>query len=166
MLVFVTDPKTASELALTQSQGPTATGAAPFLAATNPAPFGATGSFVANAPLETAIPIVGDTQNASIFHLMGQLSPYFPNPEYVRDCNEHRLPADTPSGLGVQEMPLPPGASIDQVHVLHRHGSRYPTSNAGSVKFGRALANQIKAGTAGNFTGALSFLNSWSYKLG
>ncbi|KAI4148053.1 MAG: hypothetical protein L6R39_002912 [Caloplaca ligustica] len=61
--------------------GPTATGAAPFLAATNPAPFGATGSFVANAPLETALPIVGDTQNASIFHLMGQLSPYFPNPE-------------------------------------------------------------------------------------
>ncbi|KAL8724074.1 MAG: hypothetical protein Q9181_006998, partial [Wetmoreana brouardii] len=130
--------------------GPTATGVAPFLAATNPAPFGATRSFVANAPLETALPIVGDTQNASIFHLMGQLSPYFPNPD----------------GFGVQEMALPPGASIDQVHVLHRHGSRYPTTGAGAQKFGTALASQIKAGTAGNFTGALSFLNSWSYKLG
>ncbi|KAL9583294.1 MAG: hypothetical protein Q9212_002795 [Teloschistes hypoglaucus] len=107
--------------------GPTQTGAAPFLAATNPAPFGATRSFVANAPLETALPIAGNAQNASIFHLMGQLSPYFPNPE---------------------------------------HGSRYPTSGAGASKFGVALASQINAGTAGNFTGALSFLNSWSYKLG
>ncbi|KAL9026293.1 MAG: hypothetical protein Q9196_005019 [Gyalolechia fulgens] len=64
--------------------GPTATGAAPFLAATNQAPFGATRSFVANTPLETALPIVGDTRNTGIFHLMGQLSPYFPNPEYDR----------------------------------------------------------------------------------
>ncbi|KAL9587999.1 MAG: hypothetical protein Q9203_003182 [Teloschistes exilis] len=129
---------------------PTQTGAAPFLAATNPAPFGATRSFVANAPLETALPIAGNAQNASIFHLMGQVSPYFPNPD----------------GFGVQEMPLPPGASIGQVHVLHRHGSRYPTSGSGVSKFGVALASQVKAGTAGNFTGALSFLNSWSYKLG
>ncbi|KAI4250514.1 MAG: hypothetical protein L6R40_000113 [Gallowayella cf. fulva] len=129
---------------------PTATGEAPFLAATNPAPFGATRTFVANAPLETAIPILGDTQNASIFHLMGHLSPYFPNPD----------------GFGAQEMPLPPGARIGQVHVLHRHGSRYPTTGAGAQKFGTALASQIKGGTAANFTGALAFLNSWTYKLG
>ena len=63
--------------------GPTATGRAPFLAASNPAPFGPTGTFVANAPLETALPIVGNTQNQSIFHLMGQLSPYFANPTLV-----------------------------------------------------------------------------------
>ncbi|KAI4196349.1 MAG: hypothetical protein LQ350_006600 [Teloschistes chrysophthalmus] len=145
---------------------PTQTGAAPFLAATNPAPFGTTRSFVANAPLETALPIVGNAQNASIFQLMGQVSPYFPNPEYA-SCNDRKCPViDEPSGFGVQEMPLPPGASIGQVHVLHRHGSRYPTSGAGVSKFGVALAAQIKAGTAGNFTGALSFLNSWSYKLG
>ena len=73
---------------------------------------------------------------------------------------------DQCSGLGVQEMPLPLGANIGQVHVLHRHGSRYPTSDAGAVKFGRALASQIRNGTASNFTGALSFLNSWTYKLG
>lgn len=63
--------------------GPTATGRAPFLAASNPAPFGPAGTFVANAPLETALPIVGNTQNQSIFHLTGQLSPYFPNPTLV-----------------------------------------------------------------------------------
>lgn len=60
--------------------GPTATGQAPFLAQTNPAPFATSRSFVANAPLETALPITGDTSDASIFQLMGQLSPYFPNP--------------------------------------------------------------------------------------
>lgn len=63
-------------------------------------------------------------------------------------------------------MPLPLGATIGQVHVLHRHGSRYPTTGAGVSKFGVALASQVAAGTAGNFTGALSFLNAWSYKLG
>ena len=63
--------------------GPTATGEAPFLAASNLAPFGASRSFVANAPLETAVPIAGNTQNASIFRSMGHLSPYFPNPRLV-----------------------------------------------------------------------------------
>ena len=60
--------------------GPTPTGRAPFLAQSNPAPFGTSRSFIANTPLETAVPIAGDTTNSSIFHLMGQLSPYFPNP--------------------------------------------------------------------------------------
>lgn len=82
--------------------GPTATGRAPFLAQTNPVSFnGPTVTFVPNTPLETAEPIVGASQNQSIFQLMGQLSPYFPNP----------------SGFGVNEYPLPPGANITQVQV-------------------------------------------------
>jgi hypothetical protein len=81
--------------------GPTATGRAPFLAQTNPVSFEPTATFVPNDPLETAIPIVGAIQNESIFHLMGHLSPYFPNP----------------SGFGVAEYPLPPGANITHVQV-------------------------------------------------
>ncbi len=81
--------------------GPTATGRAPFLAQTNPISFAPSATYVPNAPLETAVPIVGNLQNQSIFHLMGQLSPYFPNP----------------IGFGVQEFPLPPGANITQVQV-------------------------------------------------
>ena len=81
--------------------GPTATGKAPFLAETNPVSFAPTATFVPNTPLETAEPIVGQGQNQSIFQLMGQLSPYFPNPE----------------GFGVSEFPLPPGANISQVQV-------------------------------------------------
>lgn len=81
--------------------GPTATGRAPFLAQTNPVSFAPTATFVPNTPLETAEPIAGQSRNQSIFQLMGQLSPYFPNP----------------SGFGVAEYPLPPGANITQVQV-------------------------------------------------
>ena len=55
--------------------GPTTTAkSAPFLAQTNPAPFGQeSASFVANAPLETNLPIAGNTNKSSIFQLVGQL---------------------------------------------------------------------------------------------
>jgi len=57
--------------------GPTPTGAAPFLAQTNAAPF--TGaSYIPNQPLETQVPIAGNTNGSNIFQNMGQLSPYFP----------------------------------------------------------------------------------------
>lgn len=81
--------------------GPTATGRAPFLAQTNAVSFAPTVTFVPNTPLETGMPIVGQYGNESIFQLMGQLSPYFPNPK----------------GFGVAEYPLPPGAKITQVQV-------------------------------------------------
>ena len=68
------------------------------------------------------------------------------------------------SGFGVEEYPLPPGSKICQVHTIHRHGSRYPTADAGVQKFGQALTEAIKAGA--KFTGELSFLKNWSYELG
>ncbi|KAH8602612.1 histidine phosphatase superfamily [Bisporella sp. PMI_857] len=127
--------------------GPTATGRAPFLAQTNPVSFEPTATFVPNNPLETAIPIIGQSQNQSIFHLMGHLSPYFSNPD----------------GFGVAEYPLPPGANISQVQMLSRHGSRYPTTNSNVQFLGDKLAKN-----AGKFkaTGVLSFLNEWKYELG
>lgn len=48
-----------------------ATGAAPFLAETNPAPFGQT-TYTPNAPLETSEPVSG-AHGKNIFHLMGDL---------------------------------------------------------------------------------------------
>lgn len=71
---------------------------------------------------------------------------------------------DRRSGFGVQEYPLPPGANITEVQMLHRHGSRYPTSGSSITTFGAKILNSTKAGN--NFTGALSFLNTWSYQLG
>lgn len=131
--------------------GPTTTGLiAPFLAQTNPAPFGhEAASFVPNAPLETNVPISGNARNQSIFQLHGQLSSYFPNPV----------------GFGSNEYPLPPGANISIVNVLHRHGARYPTGSSSVVSFGSKLHNITSNGTA-QWTGDLGFLNSWKYQLG
>ena len=144
--------------------GPTATGKAPFLAQTNAVSFAPTATYVPNDPLETGMPIVGAMNNGSIFHLMGQLSPYFPNPR----------------GFGVAEYPLPPGANItqvqvrsvfflfhasnsDQMQMLSRHGSRYPTTGANVQLFGAAFANYTGKFQA---SGQLSFLNDWKYELG
>ncbi|KAI9741394.1 MAG: hypothetical protein M1834_003111 [Cirrosporium novae-zelandiae] len=121
--------------------GPTATGQAPLLAETNPAPFGASRTIVPNDPLETAIPISGEPDGANIFTMMGQLTP----------------------GFGAQEYPLPSGAEIFQVHMLHRHGSRYPTNGSSVQSFGSRIENATQYY---NFTGELSFLNNWSYNLG
>jgi hypothetical protein len=130
--------------------GPTPTGLiAPFLAQTNPAPFGVEASFVANQPLETNVPVSGNTQNQSIFQLHGQLSSYFPNP----------------IGFGSNEYPVPPGSNISNVHVLHRHGARYPTGTSSVANFGSKIHNITSNGTA-KWSGDLSFLNGWKYNLG
>lgn len=69
-----------------------------------------------------------------------------------------------PSGFGVDEYPLPTGANITQMHMIHRHGSRYPTSSAAVATFPPRIAELLGNGTT--FIGALAFLNSWEYKLG
>ncbi|RAH67258.1 histidine phosphatase family protein [Aspergillus aculeatinus CBS 121060] len=126
--------------------GTVATGAAPFLAESNPAPFG-NAAYVPNAPLETSEPIQG-AKGRNIFHLMGDLSPYFSPPE----------------GFGVNEHPLPKGAYITQMHMLQRHGARYPSSSEGLDTWGAAIANATAKGHM--FSGKLEFLNQWSYNLG
>ncbi|KAK6441542.1 hypothetical protein LTR95_002214 [Oleoguttula sp. CCFEE 5521] len=131
--------------------GPTPTGVPAFLAETNPAPFAGT-TYVPPQPLETQVPILGQVGNdESIYHYHGQLSHYFP----------------ASSSFGVDEYPLPEHASIVQLNMLSRHGSRYPTKGAGV----ETLAGRIKNATTGvsgnvTFTGKLSFLNGWNYKLG
>lgn len=93
------------------------------------------------------MPIVGNVNNSNIFQLFGQLSHYFPNP----------------TGFGVKEWALPKGANITWMNMLSRHGSRYPTSGSGAANFGQKITN---ATGKANFTGDLSFLNTWTYRLG
>ncbi|KAJ6119449.1 hypothetical protein N7523_003729 [Penicillium sp. IBT 18751x] len=126
--------------------GITEKGAEPYLAQINPAPFGSK-TYIPNAPLETGEPISG-AKGRNIFHLMGDLSPYF-SPE---------------EGFGVDEYPLPKGANITQMHLLQRHGSRYPSATEAQGTWGEKITNATKAGTV--FTGELAFLNDWSYQLG
>ncbi|GAB7364516.1 hypothetical protein MBLNU230_g5324t2 [Neophaeotheca triangularis] len=130
--------------------GPTPTGEAAFLAESNPAPFAST-TYIPPQPLETQVPIQGNDNNGNIFHLQGQLSHYFPNPD----------------GFGVEEYSLPAEASIVQLNMLHRHGARYPTTGSGAPELAAKLTNYTD-GTLGNvtFSGALEFLNHWNYKLG
>ncbi|GKZ76597.1 hypothetical protein AnigIFM56816_006864 [Aspergillus niger] len=130
-------------------QGYTATGAAPFLAQSNPAPFGNPATYTANHPLETSQPIRG-AKDRNIFHHMGILSPYYPRAD----------------GFGVDEFPRPKGSNITQMHMLHRHGSRYPNKDEGDD-----FANWIKAITNATAHGAvfkdeLSFIHDWTYSLG
>lgn len=92
------------------------------------------------------MPITGNTNNSNIYELFGQLSHYFPGP-----------------GFGVHEYALPKGSNITWLNMLSRHGSRYPTTGSGAFKFGDKHKN---ATGKANYTGELSFLREWSFKLG
>ncbi|GAO18775.1 hypothetical protein UVI_02052590 [Ustilaginoidea virens] len=125
--------------------GPTATGRAPFMAQSRT--FEPTATFVPNEPLQTSLPIDGmGSGNKSIFNMMGYLSPYVPSP-----------------GFGVDEFPLPSGAELIQVHMLSRHGSRYPTGGSEVAALGKKLANASKTFKP---HGSLAFLEHWQYQLG
>ncbi|PYH98477.1 acid phosphatase, partial [Aspergillus ellipticus CBS 707.79] len=130
-------------------QGHTATGAAPFLAQYNPAPFGDPATYTVNSPLETSQPIRG-AKNHNIFHHMGNLSPYYPRAD----------------GFGVDEYAHPRGSNITQMHLLHRHGSRYPTKGETTAlaDWADKIVNATTHGAV--FTDDLSFLNHWTYLLG
>jgi hypothetical protein len=83
--------------------------------------------------------------------------PYFSSPLF----------ADYQAGSAV----LPDQCTVSQVHLLHRHGARYPTSYAteGAPAFGATLANVSKVtNPTSNFSalGPLAFLNTWQYELG
>ncbi|WFD42840.1 hypothetical protein MPSI1_001490 [Malassezia psittaci] len=63
--------------------------------------------------------------------------------------------------------PIPNQCSVKQVHILHRHGARNPTSSAteGAPLFGAAVWNATKAKKL-QASGPLDFLNRWNYSLG
>jgi hypothetical protein len=59
---------------------------------------------------------------------------------------------------------IPDGCDITQMHLLYRHGARYPTSGAAPATLAQKIANATKTGLA--VSGELSFLSDWTYKLG
>lgn len=85
-----------------------------------------------------------------ISRLWGQLSPYADN---------------TDNHFSVQDVGLPDGCQIEQVHTLQRHSNRFPTAyyddGDNDANFGGKIAN-----ASSGFTGPLKFLNSWQYVLG
>ena len=68
-------------------------------------------------------------------------------------------------GLDSASPQIPGGCQINQVHLLHRHGARYPTSGSAPAAFAAAL-HAVAIGPGFTASGLLSFLNTWTYKLG
>ena len=87
--------------------------------------------------------------------ISGQLSPY-------RDNDE--------SAFGVDDIGLPDGCQIEQVHSLQRHAQRFPTGafddGANDENFAAKVANFTSANPDSQFTGPLTFLNTYQYQLG
>ena len=81
---------------------------------------------------------------------VGQLSPW-------QSVESFGLPNTSPV--------VPKGCSLKQVHLLHRHGARYPTAGSAAASFaGKVHATATSGGFSGS--GVLSFLNTWTSKLG
>ncbi|KAJ4298916.1 hypothetical protein N0V90_004159 [Kalmusia sp. IMI 367209] len=81
----------------------------------------------------------------------GNLSPW-----YSLRSSDFGLPDASPL--------IPEGCDITQLHLLYRHGARYPTSDAAPQTFAQKIANATKTGLA--VSGELAFLGNWTYKLG
>ncbi len=82
------------------------------------------------------------------------------SPQYSVDSAHYGLPGASAK--------VPAGCELTQVHILQRHGSRYPTDGEKPSRFAAAIAAAASNATSGGFsaTGALAFLESWTYKLG
>ncbi|KZT07051.1 phosphoglycerate mutase-like protein [Laetiporus sulphureus 93-53] len=68
-------------------------------------------------------------------------------------------------GLPDTSPQVPEGCELVQVHLVQRHGARYPTSGSGPSEFA-ALIQSIADSAGFTASGPLEFLNTWTYKLG
>ncbi|GAA95873.1 uncharacterized protein L969DRAFT_521560 [Mixia osmundae IAM 14324] len=69
-------------------------------------------------------------------------------------------------GLHKTSPHVPTGCALERVHLLHRHGSRQPTSDAPPAQFAEKIASAAKSVQGFKATGDLAFLHDWQYKLG
>ncbi|KAG6909600.1 hypothetical protein DXG01_016639 [Tephrocybe rancida] len=137
--------------------GGTPTGAEPAVVLTAPA-----------YPLQTgAVPLVQPnklgrksgkgkgSRNFDIFQKWGNLSPWY---------------SVGRGAFGLDSDPtVPDTCRVTGLHLLHRHGARYPTRLGYAAAFGgpSKLAGELNRAAANwNATGKLKFLNEWTYKLG
>ena len=91
--------------------GPTPTGAEPALLATAPA-------YPSSSPAQglLVVPPGFSKTGFDILKKWGNLSPWYSNPVGT---------------FGVETGPeIPPGCSVTALHLLHRHGARYPTTDS------------------------------------
>ncbi|KAG1784075.1 histidine phosphatase superfamily [Suillus placidus] len=126
--------------------GPTPTGAEPAAIVTA-IPF----AKVENAfPLSRPHSANGTDTKFNVMHHWGNLAPMY-------SVESFGLPGASPV--------IPEGCGLNGVHLLMRHGARYPTSGSGASHFASKIhAAASKEGFSA--TGHLEFLATWTYKLG
>ncbi|KAF2713514.1 phosphoglycerate mutase-like protein [Pleomassaria siparia CBS 279.74] len=131
--------------------GPTPTGAEPYAIQTAPA-YPYNDGDASHFPLIVPQPQSNDTGSKfDISKYWGNLSPW-----YSVQSADYGLPDASPLA--------PEGCEITQMHLLYRHGARYPTSGAAPSTFAQKIAKATKTGLA--VSGELTFLADWTYKLG
>ncbi|KAF8452345.1 histidine phosphatase superfamily [Boletus edulis BED1] len=138
--------------------GGTPTGAEPAIIATAPSQPLQTGAAQLVAPAYDSLPgppsnhTIPNERPFNLFRSWGNLSPWYSVPRGAFGIDEGAKP--------------PPECDIKGVHILHRHGARYPTAWAnygGPASLARRLHKTAEQWDA---TGRLAFLNDWTYKLG
>ncbi|KAI1875109.1 uncharacterized protein JN550_002538 [Neoarthrinium moseri] len=123
-----------------------------------PAAIATAKSYPYNSGPANAFPLVSsephgedETSTFDIKKYWGNLSPW-----YSLSSADYGLPGASPR--------LPDGCEIVQVHLLYRHGARYPTDGAAPATFAQKLHNATKVGFSPRDD--LEFLSTWTYKLG
>ncbi|KAF2675778.1 phosphoglycerate mutase-like protein [Lentithecium fluviatile CBS 122367] len=131
--------------------GPTPTGAEPAAIQTAPV-------YPYNDKATSHFPLVNLQPHGSSAGSAFDISKYWGNlsPWYSVHSADYGLPDASPLA--------PEGCDITQMHLLYRHGARYPTSGQGPSSFATKLANATKNGLS--VSGDLAFLGNWTYKLG
>ncbi|KAJ1025138.1 hypothetical protein NDA16_002644 [Ustilago loliicola] len=117
---------------------------------TAPAPTQTVGS----SPIQTTIPGFQDA-NFKPFEHMGPLTPYISSSGWgIDDAKYSGTPTTTPSSGKT--------CTLTQAHMLHRHGARYPTAGGPPD----VLRDFLRANPNLRYTGALSFLNTYTFGVG
>ncbi|KAH8680537.1 histidine phosphatase superfamily [Xylariales sp. PMI_506] len=132
--------------------GVTQTGVEPAAIETSPA-------YPYNSGPANSFPLVSSEPHGESSSSTFDLKKYWGNltPWYSLSSADYGLPDASPI--------LPEDCDIVQVHLLYRHGARYPTSGAAPATFAQKLVNATKTGNF-SVSGELSFLGDWTYKLG
>ncbi|KIK07420.1 hypothetical protein K443DRAFT_2294 [Laccaria amethystina LaAM-08-1] len=125
-----------------------------------PTPTGDEAEAIATAPsnskVDSVYPLVRPAaadKTSKAFDLLQHLANLAP----WQSVHSFGLPSSSPL--------IPDGCNLHQVHLLHRHGARYPTSGAGPAQFAATL-HAAATGPGFSASGSLKFLNTWTYKLG
>jgi 3-phytase len=108
--------------------------------------------------------------SSSISGAPGPTGTSYPSGFEIKKSWGHLSPYDDARHFGV-EKGFPVECELSQVHVLHRHAQRYPTSwptdGGGMEDFGYKVGNYSKRNPEKKVgSGPLAFINEWEYILG